>query len=192
MCPQDLFVVLELDTWKWTAPYQNNSGSKAEWSDLEGVVTPVNQDILKLKRLKASVWDKNTRADKMIGSGDVSLRLPGSTPERDVLLSIPVTNKNRENCGMVEVLVQVNEGAFARPADPNATRDASALGLTGDDRGIFEIRKIRMAGLQNSGEFAELFVNDYVSISNNVMHDNRVVWKSRSICGAFLGRFLET
>lgn len=115
------------------------------------MVTPVNSDILKLKRLKASVWDKNISANKLIGCGDVSLRLPGSTPDRNVLLSIPITNKHRENCGVVEVLVQVNESVLARPGDPNAVQDANA-GLTGGDSGIFEIRKIRMAGLKNTGK----------------------------------------
>ena len=141
---QDLYVVLSIDQWEWGAPYQNNCGSSARWDNLEGVSTPVNGDILKLRRLNVSVFDKNTRKDELIGGGNVGLRLPGSKPGKEVLLSIPVTNKNGEGCGLVEILVQVDEVSLGRPG-------LAEGGLQSTDEGFFEIRKIELSGLDNKG-----------------------------------------
>ncbi len=142
---QDLYVVIELRDWIWRTPFQNNSGANAIWENLEGVVTDINGDILKLDRLKISVWDKNTLDDVLLGRGSVSLRKPGANLGRDVTMNVPIKDKFSQPCGIVEIVMQVQDSTL--PSQFSGTADVGP-----SRKGHFEVNEIHLTNLKNTGK----------------------------------------
>ena len=138
-------MILELRDWIWKTPFQNNSGPNATWQDLDGVVTGVNGDILKLERLKVSVWDKNTLSDTVIGRGSLSLRKAGTTVGADVPMMVQMKDRFGHPCGQVELVLQVQESVVSESVGLDGRKADQVTS------GTFEIQEIHLSNLRNTG-----------------------------------------
>lgn len=138
--------------WIWRTPFQNNSGPTATWRDLDGVVTDINGDTLKLERLKISVWDKNTMTDAVLGRGTVSLRKAGTTPGTDVSMNVPMKDKFGQTTGEVNIVLQVQNSSVQNEADVDLEDAVPTTGL-------FEIQEIHLSNLRNTGKMSYILLS---------------------------------
>jgi hypothetical protein len=141
-------VILELRDWIWRTPFQDNSGPNASWLNLDGVVTDINGDILKLERLKVSVWDKNTLSDTVLGRGTVSLRKAGTTVGADVSVTVQMKDRFGQTCGEVNLVLQVQDSTVVEGLEPDGSEELEHPQPTS---GTFEVQEIQLSNLRNTG-----------------------------------------
>ena len=183
-------MILELRYWIWRTPFQNNSGSNATWNNLEGVVTDVHGDTLKLERMKVSVWDKNTLDDVLIGKGTISLRKAGANIDKDVVMSVSMKDKFGQACGTVEITLKVEESNLTGQFDGVEDEGPPVTGL-------FEIQEIHLTNLKNTGYLKFKFNSSYYSLVYIVIifcisfFISRNPWKTRSLCKIITWNKLE-
>ena len=156
-------MLIELQRWNWKTPVQDNIGASAIWTDLPGVVTEVNGDVLKHECLKVTVFDKNKlTSDQIIGTGTAPLRKAGSCPDQDTVIRIRLMDKHKMPVGTAVLTVQVNAHT-ERTGDAHGDQqmpDVKAL----PKFGFLEFKEISAKNLKNTGM---LFHSFYLSIYHN-------------------------
>jgi hypothetical protein len=131
--------------WAYRTPAIEESGPNATWEDLQGVSTGVTGDMIKFKRLKVAVYDKNSLSkDELIGEGDVSLRKLGVNIGKNVKLEIKIKDKDGLSSGTVEVTANVADST----ALLEELKNADGTPLT---HGYLEIKSISMSNIRNTG-----------------------------------------
>jgi hypothetical protein len=113
---QDPYVVLGIDKWSARTDVKDEAGTEATWANIEDMQTDVTGDVLRFKRLNASVFDKNDIGrDELLGEGDASLRELGSQsslPDEElkfVEIRIKIRDKKARLSGEVCVVASVTE-----------------------------------------------------------------------------------
>jgi hypothetical protein len=109
-------------------------------------VTDINGDILRLERLKVSVWDKNTLSDTVLGRGTVSLRKAGTSVGTDVSATVQMKDRFGQPCGEVNLVLQVQDSSAA-----TASYLPDSEGTEQPTSGTFEIQEIHLSNLRNTG-----------------------------------------
>jgi hypothetical protein len=115
---------------------------------LDGVVTDINGDTLKLERLKVSVWDKNTLSDTVLGRGTVSLRKAGVVVGEDVSMTVAMKDKFGQACGEVSLVLQVQDCSSLMKGEGDDEVEQTPPASSG----VFEIQEIQLMNLRNTGQ----------------------------------------
>lgn len=149
---QDPYVVLGIDKWSARTDVKDEAGTEATWDNIEDMQTDVTGDILRFKRLNASVFDKNdVERDELLGEGDASLRGLGSQsamPDADaklVEIRVKIRDKKGRISGEVRVMASVTETLVKN----DLMLDNQADG--GLKEGTLEITKIEASKIQAGG-----------------------------------------
>lgn len=142
-------MVLSLDKWTARTPHQDEAGTSAVWENLEGMQTSVTGDVLKFKRINASVYDKNNlTADEFIGEGDASLRGIAShcttAGQKEITIPIVVKIKNKRGAKTGEVKI------FA-VLEETVVREDPVLDNSEVITGILDIQKIEAVSIKGGG-----------------------------------------
>jgi Ca2+-dependent lipid-binding protein len=149
---QDPYVVLGLDKWSARTDVKDEGGTEATWEGIEDMQTNVSGDILRFKRLNASVFDKNdVGRDELLGEGDASLRGLGSQsslPDEDLKL-VEIRVKIRDKKGRVSGEVRVLASVTETLVKDNLMLDNEAKG--GLKEGILEISQIQASNVLVGG-----------------------------------------
>jgi Ca2+-dependent lipid-binding protein len=143
---QDPYVVLKLgEHLDIKTKVLDSAGANPSWTHL-GFTTVLGATAVKVEELEVQVWDKNTTADTLIGTGHVSLRRAASSLGTEVELRTQLTTKKGKPAG------RINIGVLLKELPPEVVEKAIILPESFQS-GIIHFHKIIAKGLQNK-EFA--------------------------------------